>query len=259
MNPNQPLNVLIVGGSDGIGLETGALLCERGHCVKLVARDFEHKPERALRIIARLNQTYGDAQCRLIRQDVSRLEELESFSKGVKERVGPLDGFVYCAGAQKTLPLAMTKPAAVQELFTLNTFAAMELVRCFSKVGFVRAGASFVLLSSLAPHESSPGKSAYAASKAALEGFVASASTELMQKNIRLNAIAPGIVKTSMSEGFLSKMTVDQVRALEDTYPLGFGEPEDVAWMIEFLLSPRSRWVSGKTFLIDGGHLPGGK
>ncbi|HOX66124.1 MAG TPA: SDR family oxidoreductase, partial [Thermotogota bacterium] len=71
--------------------------------------------------------------------------------------------------------------------------------------------------------------------------------------------IAPGIVKTSMSEGFLSKMTVDQVRALEDTYPLGFGEPEDVAWMIEFLLSPRSRWVSGKTFLIDGGHLPGGK
>lgn len=84
MNPNQPLNVLIVGGSDGIGLETGALLCERGHCVTLVARDFEHKPERALRIIARLNQTYGDAQCRLIRQDVSRLEELESFSKGVR-------------------------------------------------------------------------------------------------------------------------------------------------------------------------------
>ncbi len=253
------MNVLIVGGSDGIGLETGAFLCERRHRVTLVARDFDHKPEKALQKIARLTETDKETQCRLIRQDVTLLEELEAFSKQVKESVGPLDGLVYCAGAQKTLPLAMTKPALLQELFTLNTFAAIELVRCFSKAGYAREGASFVLLSSLAAHESSPGKAAYSASKAALEGFVSSASSELMQKKIRLNAIAPGIVKTSMSEGFLEKMTFDQFQALEATYPLGFGEPEDVAWMIAFLLSQRSRWISGKTFLIDGGHLPGGK
>ena len=259
MTSDEPLNTLIVGGSDGIGLETGTLLCEKGHRVTLVARDFDHKPEKTLQKIAHLTQTFGEAQCRLIRQDVSRLEELEAFSKQVKESVGPLDGLVYCAGAQKTLPLVMTKPAVLQELFALNTFAAIELVRCFSKAGYAREGASFVLLSSLAAHESSPGKAAYSASKAALEGFMTSASFELMQKKIRLNVIAPGIVKTSMSEGFLGKMTSDQFHALEATYPLGFGESEDVAWMVEFLLSRRSRWVSGKIFLIDGGHLPGGK
>jgi len=259
MTPDEPLNTLIVGGSDGIGLETGTLLCEKGYRVTLVARDFDHKPEKTLQKIARLTQTFGEAQCRLIRQDVSQLEELEAFAKTVKELSGPIDGLVCCAGAQKTLPLSMTKPEVLKELFTINTFSAIELVRLFSKAGYYREGASFVLLSSLAAHEASPGKAAYSASKAALEGFVASVSSELMQKKIRLNAIAPGIVKTSMSEGFLDKMTSDQFHALEATYPLGFGEPEDVAWMIVCLLSKRSRWISGKTFLIDGGHLSGGK
>jgi 3-oxoacyl-[acyl-carrier protein] reductase len=255
MSPEETANVLVIGGSAGIGLETGKTLCETGRNVILVARSFENKSDAIRLSLQSLEQNYGNERCRMIQQDVSQLEELEAFSKHVKEISGPIDGLVFCAGAQKTLPLSMTKPAVLKELFTINTFAAIELVRLFSKVGYFREGASFVLLSSLASHESSPGKAAYSASKAALEGFVCSVSHELLAKGIRLNAIAPGIVKTAMSEAFIKNMSSVQLQALETSYPMGFGEPIDIAWFIEFLLSKRSRWICGKTFLIDGGHL----
>ncbi|NLZ13317.1 MAG: SDR family oxidoreductase [Thermotogaceae bacterium] len=252
-------NILIIGGSSGIGLETGKTLCETGRSVTLVARSFDNKTDQERQAVQSLRQTFGNERCRLMQQDVAQLEKLEAFSKKVKEVSGPIDGLVFCAGAQKTLPLSMTKPGVLKELFTINTFSAIELVRLFSKAGYYREGASFVLLSSLAPHEASPGKAAYSASKAALEGFVCSASQELITKGIRLNAVAPGIVKTAMSEEFLNKMSPAQLQSLEASYPLGFGEPLDITWVIEFLLSQRSRWICGKTFLIDGGHLPGGK
>lgn len=251
--------ILLLGASRGIGYESAKLLGGEGYCLALVSRSFDNENAESIEQRKEIESIVGKDHCRFFSQDLSMLANLDAFAKKVQEEIGPLDGLVYCAGMQKTLPLSMTKSEIVQEVFTLNTFAAIEVVRLFSKNGFFNPNASFVLLSSLAAHEASSGKAAYAASKAALEGFLCAVCQELASKLIRINAIAPGIVATDMSRSFLDKMSPEQVQALESTYPLGFGRTEDVAWLIEFLLSPRSRWVTGKTYLLDGGHLPGGK
>jgi NAD(P)-dependent dehydrogenase (short-subunit alcohol dehydrogenase family) len=153
----------------------------------------------------------------------------------------------------------MSKPSLVAGLFAINTFAAMELVRCFSRRTAVDGqGASFVLVSSVAAHEGALGKAAYAASKGALEGFLRAAAAELLPRRVRLNAVVPGIVDTAMTHEFVDRMDVAQRAELERDYPLGIGKPEDVAELIAFLLSDRSEWISGQSFVIDGGHLSRG-
>ena len=154
------------------------------------------------------------------------------------------------------MPISMHKPDSVKKIFALNTFAPIELIRCFSKKKMIaEQGASFVLISSLAAHEGAQGKSLYAATKGALEGFLPSAALELAQRKIRLNAIVPGIIETAMSKEFLDKMTEEQRSVINDSYPLGLGAPEDAASLIFWLLSPESKWATGQAYMIDGGHM----
>lgn len=239
--------VVITGASRGIGLAAAKRLLAAGGRVVAAARDID-----------KLKEAYSfcdEDAVRLISWDFSEPGKVQGFADKVMDEAGPVRGLVYCAGIQLTLPLSMSKPDLARKIFGLNTFSAMEAVRCFSKKNIASSeGASFVLISSLSAREGALGKSLYGASKGALEGFLPAAAAELAQRNIRLNCIAPGLVKTDMSAEFLDRMTPDQRTKLESAYPLGFGEPEDVAAMIEWLLSPASRWVTGQIYVMDGGH-----
>jgi len=242
--------VLVAGASRGIGLATAKMLLDKGYSVVAAARNLE-----VLRSMFSPNE-YDTNKVKLISWDFSAPEMVKDFADKIYNEVGAINGLVYCAGMQLTLPLSMSQPQYAREIFDVNTFSAIEVVRCFSRKKMILSeGASFVLISSLAAKEGALGKSLYGASKAALEGFIPSAAAELAQKNIRLNAIVPGIVKTDMSDAFLSKMTPVQIVKLEESYPLGLGKPDDVASIILWLLSLGSRWVTGQTYIIDGGHM----
>jgi NAD(P)-dependent dehydrogenase (short-subunit alcohol dehydrogenase family) len=196
---------------------------------------------------------------RFLRWDLSDVDRIQQYADQVIGEVGPIAGLVHCAGAQLTVPLGMSKPGIVAGLFAINTFAAMELVRCFSRRPAVdERGAAFVLVSSVAAHEGAVGKAAYAASKGALEGFLRAAAAELMPRRVRLNVIVPGIVDTEMTHEFVDRMDAVQRAALGTEYPLGIGQPRHVADLIAFLLSDRAEWISGQSFVIDGGHLSRG-
>lgn len=239
--------ILIAGASKGIGLAAAKALLAKGYKVIAAARNVDAMTERY--------KSYGD-DVEIYGCDFADTEAIQAFADRVNRESGPVSGLVYMAGAQLTMPISMNKPDKVKELFTLNTFAAIELVRCFSKKKMIsEEGASFVLISSLSAHEGAAGKSLYGATKGALEGFLHAAALELVQRNIRLNVIVPGIIETDMSKEFLDKMAEEQRTAVNKSYPLGLGRPEDAASLITWLISDESRWATGQTYVIDGGHM----
>ncbi len=237
--------VIVTGATSGIGEATAKLLLEEGHQVLATGRNE-----------AKLSQLTSDfSGCTPLAWDLSDLESLKEYAKKVKGCFGEIDGFVHCAGIDATASLSMTKPGKLQEIFSINTFAAMLLIGQFAKKGWSKAGSSFVLISSLSAHEGAFAKSMYAASKGALEAFVKTSASELAEKQMRINALAPGIVKTQMVENTWERMTDKQKATLEKDYHFGLGEPEDIANAISFLLGEKSRWITGQTIIIDGGHL----
>jgi NAD(P)-dependent dehydrogenase (short-subunit alcohol dehydrogenase family) len=238
---------LITGASSGIGKSISERLLELGYKVVLTSRR-----EEEMKLIT---QKYTEENYRIIPWDLSDLDSLKEYSKKVNTEIGPISGFVHCAGIQKTLPLSMVSKKRIEDVFNINTFSAILLLSLFSKNNyFNKEGASFLLISSLTAHKGTIGATIYASSKGALEGLLPSASTELITKKIRLNILILGIVKTPMTNDFLSKSTEEQYKKLAESYPLGFGDPSDVNEFAIFLLSDKAKWITGQKFVLDGGH-----
>lgn len=237
--------VAVTGASGGIGEAVVRRLLDDGFSVVAIGRDSDA-----------LGTLFGESpQCRCLGADVSVIEELPELVKSIVADVGPLRGLVHCAGFDKLAPLYLSKPADAEELFRVHALSAMTLAGQIARRGVAAEGCSVVLVSSLAAHEGAAGHSAYAAAKGALEGFLRPAAAELAGRGVRLNLVIPGVVDTKMSTGFLGRMTPEQRSALDQSYPLGIGEPMDVANAIAFFTSDDSRWITGASLLLDGGHL----
>jgi NAD(P)-dependent dehydrogenase (short-subunit alcohol dehydrogenase family) len=118
----------------------------------------------------------------------------------------------------------------------------------------VAKGGSVVLFSSAAARKAGAGAASYAASKGAIEAATYALALELASQRIRVNAVSAGVVRTPMSEGFLSKLTAEQLSALEARHPMGLGAPKDVVGPVMFLLSDQARWITGTVLPVDGGY-----
>lgn len=233
--------ILVTGASEGIGLATAKKLLDSGEDIVVTARNED-----------KLRRAFHEKNALILPWD---LNDIGDYAARVKDKVGEIKGLVHAAGTQITLPINMIKEEKIEAVFRINTYAAMLLVSAFSKKGMYEKGSSFVLISSIAAHEGAFGKTVYAASKAALEGFVVTAAPELAKKGIRINAVAPGVVETPMVKEHFEQMSEEQRESMLSEYLLGMGSPNDVANHIEFLISDRSKWITGQTHIIDGGHL----
>lgn len=158
---------------------------------------------------------------------------------------------VHCAGCTKILPFRNFTPQYVDDIFNTNLFSIIEILRVLLKKDNKGALKNIVLISGLWSIRGDIGNSIYAASKGALNSLVYTLAQELSPK-VRINAISPGAVLTPMIEQLLSN---DDFRdnVLKD-YPLGCGTIEDIVNYITFLLSDKSRWVTGQNIVIDGGR-----
>ena len=181
--------------------------------------------------------------------DLTSAEELEQLVKSLPQ----LDGAVLCAGNSVTLPLQFGSRDKFDEMFDVNFFAPVELLRLMYKKKVLQKGASVVLIASIGgTHSFMPGNGVYGASKAALNSIMKYAAREFSPRKIRVNSICPGMVDTPL----IHRGTITEEQLAEDAkrYPLGrYGRPDDIANGALFLLSDASSWLTGHDLVIDGG------
>ena len=164
----------------------------------------------------------------------------------------PLDGLVVCSGKLDHAPLAEADPVMFAQVIQINLTAPALLIRHLLRAGKIKDGASLVLISSIASH-GSPGNAAYGASKSGLNGLMRTLALELAPRRIRVNSVSPGLVAAGMYEEVKKTMTPSELAAYEKTYPIGIGQPSDIAGPVAFLLSSGSNWITGHDLVADGG------
>lgn len=239
--------ILITGASSGIGRAIAVLVANLGARGILVARR-----EAPLQHTADMMVT--KAAC--YTADLQNLGDIEDMISRITREQGPLDGFVHSAGLTSTIPLKMLKPKSLAELMTINFYAYIELIRHVSKKGNYHSGMSIVGISSVAAMQGNKGKTAYCASKAAMDAATRCIAKELAPKTIRVNTVAPAIIRTETIDRFMNSLeNADALQEVIKRQYLGLGEPSDVAGMVAFLLSPAARYITGSTLLMDGGRL----
>jgi NAD(P)-dependent dehydrogenase (short-subunit alcohol dehydrogenase family) len=185
----------------------------------------------------------------LIAADLTNQEDVERLVASLP----PLDGAVLCAGNSTTLPLQFGSREKFDEMFNVNFFAPVELLRLMYKKKVLQKGSSVVLIASIGgTHSFMPGNGVYGASKAALNSLMKYAAREYASRKIRVNSICPGMVDTPL----IHRGTITEEQLVEDAkrYPLGrYGKPDDIANGAVYLLSDASSWLTGHDLVIDGG------
>ena len=239
--------ILITGASSGIGRETALLVGELGARVSLVARNVERLSETA----SALDQTKGHV---FVARDLVDVSGIPAWMKALAQETGPIHGLVHSAGVHSSRPIRYLTPDHLAEVMNVNLGAALGLVKGFCQKGVAATGGNVVFVSSVAGLVGQPGVSAYAASKGALVSVARSLAMELARDGLRVNCVAPGIVRTEMSSRMQGMLTAQQFSAIEALHPLGLGTTRDVASAIAFLLSGAARWITGTVLTVDGGY-----
>ena len=239
-------NVLITGVSGGIGKAVAEKLLSQGSSVIGIDRIIS---EGIKEVAENFPGKLFLHECDLM--DVDGLQGL--VSSLVAER-GPVGGFVHCAGYDKMAPLHLVKAGDLENLWRIHALVPMVLIAAISKKKNHAAGTSIVLISSQSAHEGAMGHTAYASAKGAVEGYLAPAAAELMEKGIRINEVCFAPINTSMAAGWMDRLTEEGKQKLMESYPFGIGEVSDAGNLICFLLSDEARFINGQIITADGGH-----
>jgi len=187
------------------------------------------------------------------------LEDLDSISNSFNELLPgnlKIDGFVHASGMGEVRPLKMTKPKFIEKVMNINFTSFVEIIRCISSPKFKNNKLSVVGVSAIGAFQGNPTKTAYCASKAAMNAAVRCLAIELADKGVRLNTVAPGATHSKMMDDILSLPGGEQTLfKIKERQILGVCTPNDIADGIVFLLSDASRMITGTCIAIDGGKL----
>ncbi len=219
---------LVVGGTQGIGAATAQLLVQQGHHVSVWAR---HLTEMAGAQV-HVNDPVAGAL------DLSALPE-------------HLDGVVYCPGSIHLKPFGRLTAEDFLHAWQINFLGAVNTLQAVQPYLKKSEQASVVLFSTVAVSMGMPFHASIASAKGAVEGLVKSLAAEWAPQ-IRVNAIAPSLTNTPLANKLIS--SAEKLEAAAKRHPLNaIGQPDDIAAMVAFLLSPQARFMSGQVIAMDGG------
>ena len=234
-------NILVTGASSGIGLAT-AIECSRMSANLVVTgRDKE-------RLDTCLNSLTGSHHS-CFQADLTKNEELMQ----MVAQVPVLDGVVICAGQGTSLPIKSANTQKYLDLFEINFFAPVEMLRLLLKSRKLSNGASIVIIASIGGiFRFEPANAVYGTSKAAINTYMKFAALEFAAKGIRVNSICPGMVETPLMKN--GRFSEEQLENYKETYPLKrFGKPVEIGQAAVYLLSDAASWITGTSLVIDGG------
>ena len=230
---------VIIGAAGGIGAAVVSKVIARGDQVLLLGRNIQ-----SLQAVAESQSGAEFSEC-----DARNRVQLEETIKGFLASA-PLSNIVNCAGSVLLKPAHTTSSDEFMQVLETNLITAFNAVSVMGKFG--AEGSSAVLISSCAARMGLPNHEAIAAAKAGVEGLMRSAAATYAAKRIRFNCVAPGLVRTPLTNAITENQAAAQYSLA--LHPLKrFGEVDDIAHLIEFLTDEKSSWITGQVFAADGG------
>ncbi len=240
-------HILITGASSGLGRAAAIRCAEAGAQLLLVGRNEE-------RLDATLKSLAPGDHHRIV-LDLSQTDVIPTSIKSACANWGPLNGLFHAAGEELIRPISITKPEAIDAVFSSSIKAALILAKVFMSRGVKAEGqTSVVMMSSVASVAGQIGLATYSASKGAINAAVRSLACEGAEKLVRFNSIIAGAIQTEMHSRLTANLPADSVNAYEGQHLLGFGTPDDIAYAVQYLLSDASKWVTGTELVVDGGY-----
>ena len=246
MGKHEGKVAVVTGGTSGIGLATAQRLQREGAYVFITGR-------REAELGAAVEKIGGNVTG--VRGDVSRLEDLDRLYAIVKKEKGGIDILFANAGVGEFSPLGAITEEHFDKTFDTNVKGLLFTVQ--KALPLFRDGGSIILNASITGSTGSPALSVYGASKAAVRSFARTWSMDLKGKNIRVNAISPGVVPTAGYQTSLAMSDQQITQFVEQVVPgipLGrVGTTDEVAKAVSFLASDESSYVAGIELFVDGG------
>lgn len=230
---------LVIGANGGVGRALVKRLHGQGARCFLAGRN-----EEALASLA------AEVDAPWARVAAEDFEQVEGLCARAREELGGLDAVTNLAGSIALRPAHLVREADLEEVLRQNLFSAFASVRGAAKA--MKEGGSVVLVSSVAASVGLTNHEAIAAAKAGVEGLVRASAATYQGRGLRINAIAPGLMRTPMAAGLLKTEALEKASA--EMHPLGrVGEPEEAAALIAFLHGPDATWMTGQVVGLDGG------
>jgi NAD(P)-dependent dehydrogenase (short-subunit alcohol dehydrogenase family) len=238
--------VVITGGSSGIGLAAAQEFEREGAKVVVTGR----RPETLAAAARTLSK---DAIT--LNADVTKAADLDRLFAAVRESHGRIDVLFANAGAAKLAPFESTSEALFDEMMNINFRGAYFTVQ--KALPLLSDGGAIIFTTSYFVEEGIAGTSSVSASKAALRSLTRTLATELLPRNIRVNAVSPGVIATPLFGKLgLPPETVEEIgKSLMARIPLKrFGTPDEVAKAVTFLASADASYITGSEVAVDGGR-----
>jgi NAD(P)-dependent dehydrogenase (short-subunit alcohol dehydrogenase family) len=236
---------LVTGASRGIGRASALALAAAGAQVLV---HYSSSEKEADAVVAEIRKAGGRAE--KVGADLRQADSPHALAKKVRAIVGDrLDVLVANAGISKSASIEDTKLEDFDDLFAVNVRAPFFLVQQLLPV--LCKGSNIVIVSSLAARASVGTLSAYAATKGAVDALVKHFATALGPRGIRVNAVAPGVVQTDMSNFTKTEAGRDVTLGMQALKRIA--QPDDIAPVVAFLASDEARWITGDSIHVDGG------
>ncbi len=236
---------LITGAGRGIGREIARKLSAMG--ANIVINDIAVSTDADI-TTQELNQAGGNAIC--LKGDVRNYDEIEKIIQNTLDKFGTIDILVNNAGITKDGLMMRMSESDWDDVLAINLKGAFHMIKAVSRPMMKQRSGTIINIASIVGVMGNPGQANYVASKAGLIGLTKTAAKELSSRGITCNAVAPGFIRSAMTDQLTDAVKQEYFKAI----PLArFGEPEDVANVVAFLASDLAKYITGQVIHIDGG------